>query len=386
MRLESVQLLEVRNYHRLDLEFPAGVSVLVGPNAQGKTNLLESIHYLALGRSHRVSSDVALVRMGAEAAVIRAEGRSDAGQRIAVSLELRQGRNRAQLNGQPLARIADAFGLIRSVMLAPEDLTLVRGDPSDRRRFLDDLLAGRRASFVGIRSDLDRALAQRNALLKDARSTGRLDPDVLQAWTETYTNIAGSVLAARIAAVHALAEPVRLAYEDLVADSPSQDTTRLPVVRYDLSHGRQITGSTGQAIPDPAALAEELRQALAAAEPDERRRGMTLAGPHRDELYLGIGELPAKGYASHGEQWSIALALKLASHEVIAEVGDQPILLLDDVFAELDDHRRLRLAARCADFDQVLVTSAVGSEVPLDGMRFAVRGGTVTSSPRRPAT
>ncbi|CAN5393931.1 DNA replication/repair protein RecF [soil metagenome] len=378
MRVEHLQLLEVRNYPRLDLDLQPGVTTFIGPNAQGKTNLLESISYLALGRSHRTSTDQAMIRLGAESAVIRAEARSDAGQRIAVSVELRRGRNRAQLNGQPMARMADAFGQIRSVLLAPEDLVLVRGDPADRRRFLDDLLGGRRATYAGLRADLDRALTQRNAVLREARAQGRLQRDVLEVWTDTYVNLAGPVLAARIAAVHALTDPVRTAYADLVADSPVHDVERLPVLRYELSHGRHVPGVTGEAIPDPAELAAELQLALAERQSDEVRRGMTLAGPHRDELHLAIGPLPAKGYASHGEQWSVALALKLASHSVIAEVGDEPIVLLDDVFAELDDHRRRRLAERCAAFDQVLVTSAVGTEVPLDGMRYEVRGGTVS--------
>ncbi|AXV04715.1 DNA recombination and repair protein RecF [Euzebya pacifica] len=381
MRLESLHLLDVRNYERLDLELQPGVTTFVGSNAQGKTNLLEAVHYLSLGRSHRVSSDQAMVRAGADAAVIRAEARSDMGQRIAVSVELRQGRNRAQLNGQPMQRMSDAFGAIRSVMLAPEDLTLVRRDPGDRRRFLDDLLAGRRATFAGVRSDLDRALAQRNAVLKDARITGRLQRDVLEVWTDTYVNTAGPVLAARIAAINALAAPVAEAYADLVAASPAQDVGRLPVLAYELSWGRTVTGTAGQPVPDPAELAAELREALAEQERDEVRRGMTLVGPHRDELFLGIGDLPAKGYASHGEQWSLALALKLASHEVIGEIGDQPIVLLDDVFAELDADRRRRLAARCAAFEQVLVTAAVGTEVPLEGMRVHIRAGTVIDPP-----
>lgn len=378
MRLVTLQLLDMRNYQRMDLVLPAGPSLFVGPNAQGKTNLLEAVNYLALGRSHRVSNDQALIRLGSDAAIIRVEALGDGGERIQVSVELRQGRNRAQLNGQPQARMRDAFGLIRSVLLAPEDLTLVRGDPGDRRRFLDDLLGGRRASYLGISADLDRALSQRNAILKQARVTGRIDQEVLDVWTETYVNIAGSVLAARIAAVHALSRPVQEAYADLVSTSPVHDTTRLPTLRYELSYGRQIDGSTGQVIPDPAELAHELGQALLEQRADEFRRGTTLAGPHRDELFLGIGPLPAKGYASHGEQWSVALALKLAAHAVIAEVGDQPVMLLDDVFAELDDHRRRRLAQRCESFEQVLVTSAVGAEVPLSGMRFDVNRGTVT--------
>lgn len=359
-----------------------GVSLFVGPNAQGKTNLLEAINYLGVGRSHRVSSDQALVRLGAAAGVIRAAATGDGGERIAVSVELREGRNRAQVNGQPRPRLRDAFGLIRSVLLAPEDLSLVRGDPGDRRRFLDDLLGGRRSSYLGIRADLDRALAQRNAILKSARTDGRTDREVLEVWTETYVNTAAPVLAARIAAVHALAAPVVEAYADLVVDSPAGDSARLPVLRYQLSGGRTIVATTGAATPDPGDLAAELRTVLAERHHDEIRRGTTVAGPHRDELFLGIGSLPAKGYASHGEQWSLALALKLAAHKVIADVGDEPIVLLDDVFSELDGHRRRRLANRCADFDQVLVTAAAGTVVPLGGMHFEVEGGTVTPSAR----
>ncbi|MEE8600130.1 DNA replication/repair protein RecF [Euzebya tangerina] len=381
MRLTTLQLLDVRNYERVDLTLQPGATLFVGPNAQGKTNLLEAVGYLTLGRSHRVSSDQALVRAGTAAAVIRAEARTDDGQRVEVSVELRQGRNRIQVNGQPMQRMADGFGLIRSVMLAPEDLSLVRGDPSDRRRFLDDLLGGRRATFLGVRSDMDRALAQRNALLKDGRASGRLPLDVFDVWTDTYVNSAATVLAARLAGVHALTDPVREAYRDLVAASPEQDVSRLPVLRYEISNGRSVEGRTGTAVPDPAALAQELRASLDERRADELRRGTTLIGPHRDELFLGIGELPAKGYASHGEQWSLALSLKLAAHAVIGEVGDEPIVLLDDVFAELDEFRRGRLAARCAAFDQVLVTSAMGTEVPLEGMRFAVHGGTVTRPP-----
>lgn len=385
MRLTRLQLLDIRNFEQLEVTLPEGVCAFIGDNAQGKTNLLEAVNYLTLGRSHRVSSDQALIRAGAQAGVIRAEALTDGGQRIEVSVELRPGRNRAQVNGQPQQRLSDAFGHIRSVMLAPEDLTLVRGDPGDRRRFLDDLLAGRRASFHGVRADLDRALAQRNALLKDARARGgQLATDSFEVWTETYANLAGSVLAARIAAVNALADPVMDAYADLVSHSPPSDVDRLPVVGYELSSGRSLQGTTGQPVPDPAALAQELRQALVERHDEELRRGVTLVGPHRDELFLGIGQLPAKGYASHGEQWSLALALKLATHRVIAEVGDEPVLLLDDVFADLDGHRRERLAARCETFPQVLVTAATGTEVPVSGMRFTVAGGTVRR-PDRPA-
>lgn len=377
MRLTRLELTDVRNYASADLRLEAGPTVIVGPNAQGKTNLLEAVHYLAIGRSHRTANDQALVRAGREAAVIRATASTDAGQQVTVAVEIRPGRTKALVNGQPRRRLAEAFGVIRSVLFAPEDLLLVQGDPADRRRFLDDLLTQRRAAYAVARSEHDRALRQRNALLRETRGGGRVPDDLLAVWTETYCRTAGTVLAARIAVVHALAAPVQAAYDDLVAASPAHDLARAPVLRYELSTGRSITAQPGEGVPDPAELAAEVAAALDERHAEERRRGLTLVGPHRDDLYLGIGDLPAKGYASNGEQWSLALSLRLASREVLAEVGDEPVILLDDVFAELDRHRRQRLALRCEAFEQVLVAAAVGQEVPLQGTTIPVLAGTL---------
>lgn len=388
MHLERLELVDWRSYARAELDFAPGVRVIVGANAQGKTNLLEAVHYLAIGASHRVATDVPLVREGAEAAVIRAVARlsdpdvaaaADAGQRLSVELEIRpQGRNRAQLNGQSQPRVREVIGQIRSVLFAPEDLSLVRGDPAERRRFLDELLGQRRPAYLAARQEYERVLRQRNALLKHVR-VGAADPGDLEIWTDALAASGSGLLAARIAAVHALAAPVAEAYADLVSDSPAREASGAVRLVYELSTGRAVAAEPGAGTPDPAGLADELREAFARLAPAERERGITLAGPHRDELFLGLKDLPAKGYASHGEHWSLALALRLGSREVLREVGEEPVVLLDDVFAELDEERRRRLAERCASFTQVLVTAAVDSDVPLVGPRTHVRAGTVAA-------
>ena len=384
MYLDRLELHDFRSYHDALLELGAGVRVLVGPNAQGKTNLLEAIHYLSVGASHRVANDAPLVRAGQEAATIRAVARVDtadggAGRALGVELELRQGgRNRAKVNGQLQPRVRDAIGQIRSVLFAPEDLQLVRGDPADRRRFLDELLGQRRPAYYAMRQEYDRILRQRNVLLRTARTTGQVDA-TLPTWTESLISTGAALIAARIAVVHALAGPAELAYRDLVADSPEREATGRLGLTYELSHGRKVPAQPGAGVPDPAELADELREGFANVARDERDRGMTLLGPHRDELELHLNDLPAKGYASHGEIWSLALALRLASREVLHDVGEEPVVLLDDVFAELDETRRSRLAARCESFEQVVVTAAVDDDVPLEGPRHRVQAGTVTT-------
>ena len=383
MYLERLELHEFRSYPEARLELGPGVRVLVGPNAQGKTNVLEAIHYLSVGASHRVSSDGPLVRTGADAAIVRTVARIDTadggeGRTLSVELELRPGgRNRARLNGQQQTRVRDAIGQVRSVMFAPEDLELVRGDPSDRRRFLDELLGQRRPAYGAMRLEYDRILRQRNTLLRMARAGGSLDSS-FGTWTESLVTTGASLLAARIAVIHALAGPAETAYRDLVASSPEREATGALGLAYELSTGRVIDADPQQGVPDPAALADELRDSLASVLSEERDRGVTLRGPHRDELQLRLNDLPAKGYASHGEIWSLALALRLASRDVLHDVGEEPVVLLDDVFAELDETRRARLAARCASFQQVLVTAAVDDDVPLDGPRHRVRAGTIS--------
>lgn len=377
MRLERLRLTDFRNYRTADVRFSGGPTLLVGPNAQGKTNLLEAVHYLATGGSHRVPSDAPLVREGAATALVLADVRGDDGRRTSVGVELRPGgTNRAAVNGQQQARASAAVGVVRSVLFAPEDVLLVRGEPAERRRFLDQLLAQRRPLYAQMRLDHEKVVRQRNALLRAAR-TGRVpSPGVLEAWTDALVRGAAPLLAARLAVVHALAGPIVDAYADLVAASPAHDVGRAPSLRYVLSTGRSVDADPAAGVPDPAALADELRAAVAEREQEELRRGTTLVGPHRDDLELRIGPLPAKGFASHGEQWSLVLALRLASREVLATSGDEPVILLDDVFAELDVARRGRLAARCARFEQVLVTAAVADDVPLSAPSVRIAGGT----------
>ena len=376
MQLRHLELVDVRSYDRARLDLPVGATVLVGPNAQGKTNLLEAVQRVATGGSHRVASDGPLVRMGEEVGLIRCELQTDAGRRRRVEVEIGTGRRtRTRVDGQDVRRAAEAIGVLRAVLFAPEDLTIVRGDPGDRRRFLDELLSQRRPAFAAARADYDRALRQRNQLLKRSRHLSGSASDVagvtIAAWTEQLVTLGSQLLAARIAAVRALAGPVDRCYREL-ADRPE------PVaVRYRSSAGEVVDELVQETAAGPVPAVAPLARALTAAYEqvagEERARGVTLVGPHRDEVELTIGALPAKGYASHGEAWSLALALKLGTFDVLAEVGDRPVVLLDDVFAELDTTRRDRLAAACDRFDQVLVTAAVEADVPLAGHRIDVR-------------
>jgi DNA replication and repair protein RecF len=370
--LEQLELTDFRSYRTASVRFQPGANVLVGRNAQGKTNVLEAIFYLAGGSSHRTSSDVPLVRAGAEAAIIRARVHTDANRELLIEYELRPGgRNRARVGGQTQTRVRDAIGLLRAVLFAPEDVQIVRGDPADRRRFLDDLLTQRRPAYHAARQEYERVLRQRNALLRTARGRGTRPGATLDTWTDALVAAGSAVLAARIAVVHALAGPTAQAYADLLAGDVG---AAAPVgLEYQLSTGRRVTGSSGEGMPVPGELAAELRAGLGELFDAELDRGVTLAGPHRDDLLLTLSDLPAKGFASHGETWSLVLALRLASREVLFEVGDEPVVLLDDVFAELDEYRRDRLASHCRRFGQVLVTAAVNDDVPLEGPRYAVR-------------
>jgi DNA replication and repair protein RecF len=371
VHLRRLQLTDVRSYARADVRFDDGVTVLIGPNGQGKTNLLEAVQRAATGGSHRVASDGPLVRAGAELGVIRAELTTDEGRHRTLELELGTGRRtRTRVDGQDVRRAADALGVLRAVLFAPEDVAVVRGDPSERRRFLDDLLAQRRPAFAAARGEYDRALRQRNQLLKQARalppSARAAATSTLEVWTEQLVQHGTQLVAARIAAVRTLAGPTDAFYRDL-ADRPEAVG-----LDYRSSSGG-VDEEPGVRVPDPAPIAAAMRRRLAELAEEELARGLSLVGPHRDDLELTIGALPARGYASQGEAWSLALALKLATYEVLAEVGDRPLVLLDDVFAELDSTRRRRLAAACDRFDQVLVTAAVEEDVPLAGARIDVR-------------
>jgi DNA replication and repair protein RecF len=383
--LRRIELHDVRSYASVRLDLGAGTTVLVGPNAQGKTNLVEAIHRAATGSSHRVAGDAPLVRAGATVGTIRCELQTDGGRRRTLELEIGAGtRTRTRVDGQDVRRAADASGVLRVVLFAPEDLAIVRGDPSDRRRFLDDLLAQRRPAFAAARADFERALRQRNQLLKQARTlsgSARVAAlRTIEVWSETLVTHGTQVLAARLAAVRTLADPVDVAYRGL-ADRP--EAVGL-TYRSEALGELAVADPDADPVPDPRPLAASFRAALEQARDQEIARGVTLVGPHRDDLELTIGALPARGYSSHGEAWSLALSLKLATFEVLAEVGDRPIVLLDDVFAELDTTRRARLAEACARFDQVVVTAAVEEDVPLQGAKVDVRidGGRTTVAPR----
>lgn len=362
MRLRRLELVDFRSYRRAVVEFEAGVNVLAGQNGHGKTNLLEAVYRLAVGASHRVAGDAPLVRAGATRAVIRATADADDGRRRTVDLELAPGRGgRAVVDGAQTRRTLTAVGVLRAVIVAPEDLEILRGDPAGRRRFLDDLLVQRRPSLAGSLADYDRALRQRNALLRQARGltapARRAALDTVASWTDQLIGHGAQVVSARTAATAALRERIGDRYRFLA------DRDHEIGLRY-----RCSTDHVDVEAITPAQAADRLRQASDAVADRELDRGVTLVGPHRDDLEIAIDDLPARGYASHGELWSLLIALRLAAHRVVSEVGDEPVLLLDDVFAELDRDRRDRLADLCKEFDQVIVTTPVGGDVPLSGV------------------
>lgn len=375
MRVTHLSLVDFRSYAAVELDLDVGVSAFVGPNGQGKTNLIEAIAYVATHESHRVATDAPLVRSGAGRAVVRSMiGR--AGRSTLVELEITPGgSNRARVN-RAAVRPREALGLLRTVLFAPEDLALVKGDPDGRRRFLDDLLVTRAPRFAGVRSDFERVLRQRNALLKSAGATikaGRGDVRTLDVWDAHLANAGAELLAGRLRLTRELSPLVGKAY---AAVSQGQGDAGLA---YRSTLGDDVTA---EAAVDRDLLQARMLDALARSRPTELERGVSLVGPHRDELLLSIGGLPARGYASHGESWSLALALRLASYDLLrGEPGGdaEPVLILDDVFAELDAGRRDRLAELVAGAEQVLVTAAVAQDVPepLDGARFDVMDGQV---------
>ena len=375
MYLSRLAVTDFRSWPAADLTLSPGVSVLIGPNGVGKTNLMEAVGYLATFGSHRVATDAPLVRRGADRAVVRGLA-VRAGRELAVEVEITPGKaNRARVNRAPLSRAREALGIVRSVLFAPEDLALVRGDPGERRRFLDDLLVTRWPRFAGVRSDYDRVVRQRSALLKTARAAG--DLRTLDSWDGHLARHGAALLAGRLRLVAELAGPVRDSYAEVAPESaPVELRYRCSVpgvVPPDLS----ATEAHGVAEDDGGGLETALLAELAQVRRQEIERGVCLVGPHRDDLDIRLGEGPAKGYASHGESWSLALALRLGSFELLRDdPGDSsdPILILDDVFAELDARRRRALAELAVRAEQVLVTAAVADDVPdkLRGAWFTV--------------
>ncbi|MEV5412111.1 DNA replication/repair protein RecF [Thermopolyspora sp. NPDC052614] len=482
MHVAHLSLTDFRSYGSVDLALEPGVTAFVGPNGHGKTNLVEAVGYVATQSSHRVASDAPLVRHGAARAIVRAMVVREE-RRALIELEINPGRaNRARLNRSPVSRARDALGLLRSVLFAPEDLALVKGDPAERRRFLDDLLVARAPRFAGVRADYDRVLKQRGALLRAAaaskagrrRGARRQEAEAafaaagagdvlstLDVWDAHLARVGAELLAARLDLVEALRPLAAKAYAALAPSSGAADliyrstlsttggssTDRPPGsestggggaeggsaaggtghegtaeragpggVTADAMGGDVTGGTTGGAMggvtggdrpvggspagvggaapgaaglstggrrpgtADRESLAVRLREALLEVRAAELERGVNLVGPHRDDLELRLGQLPARGYASHGESWSFALALRLAAYDLLRADGGDPVLILDDVFAELDAFRRRRLAEIVAPAEQVLITAAVPEDVPaeLSGARFDVADGSVT--------
>jgi DNA replication and repair protein RecF len=372
MHVRHLSLTDFRSYAQVDLDLEPGITALVGPNGQGKTNLVEALGYLASLDSHRVATDAPLVRSGAERAVVRAVVVRD-GRETRIEVEITPGKaNRARLGGAPVPRAREILGTLRTVLFAPEDLAIVKGDPSERRRFLDELLVARAPRYSAVRADYDRVLKQRNALLKTAgaaRRSGGGALRTLDVWDAHLATAGAALLAGRLELVDAL--------------SPLVDKSYAAVSRGSGASGLDYSSTLPDdslASRDRDVLAAALAAAVAAARESELDRGVTLVGPHRDDLVLTLGDLPARGYASHGESWSLALALRLASYDLLRSDGGEPVLILDDVFAELDASRREQLADLVAPAEQVLVTAAVAADVPeqLSGARVDVAAGEVS--------
>ncbi|GJO50013.1 DNA replication and repair protein RecF [Mycobacterium marinum] len=360
MYVRHLGLRDFRSWAHADLELGPGRTVFVGPNGFGKTNIIEALWYSATLGSHRVGTDAPLIRAGADRAVISTIVVND-GRECAVDLEIAAGRaNKARLNRSPVRSTREVIGVLRAVLFAPEDLALVRGDPADRRRYLDDLATLRRPTIAGVRADYDKVLRQRTALLKSvsgARFRGdRGALDTLDVWDSRLAKHGAELMAARIDLVRLLAPEVEKAYQLLAPES------RSAAIAYRASMDAFVAAD--DAAPDRVTLEEGLLAALAARRDAELERGVCLVGPHRDDLELRLGDQPAKGFASHGESWSMAVALRLAAFALLSADGSEPVLLLDDVFAELDAARRTALARVAESAEQVLVTAAVLEDIP----------------------
>lgn len=363
MYVRHLVLTDFRSWPRVELELAPGRTVFVGPNGYGKTNLVEALWYSATLNSHRVATDAPLIRVGADRAIISTIVVNE-GRELAVDLDITSGRaNKARLNRSPVRSAREVLGVLRAVLFAPEDLALVRGDPAERRRYLDELATTRRPRIAGVRADYDKVVRQRTALLKTAAGARfRGDDSALQTldvWDGHLAAHGAQLIAARIDLVNELAPEVEKAYQLLApASRPASVRYRS---RVDVVEHEAAAGNTDVEVLE-AALLDELSRRRSA----ELERGVCLVGPHRDDLELRLGEQVAKGFASHGESWSMALSLRLASYELLRAEGSDPVLLLDDVFAELDTARREALAQVAASAEQVLVTAAVAEDIPAD--------------------
>ncbi len=378
MFVTELTVTDFRNYASAKVNLGPGVNVFIGANGQGKTNLVEAVEYLSTMSSHRVSASAPLIRADCDSALLGAKVRAgiDDERQLSVELELSRSRaTQARLNRNQVSRPRDIVGALRTVVFSPMDLAIVRGDPADRRAWLDSLVVTRWPRMAGVKQDYDRVLKQRNALLK-SMSGRRLGPSgtdeeyTLEVWNESLARIGAELLHARLDTLADLQPLAQQAYEIIAP------VNNLVSARYRAS---VELGDSHRAADVRGALQQRLLTALADNREAELARGITLVGPHRDEIELRIGDLPAKGYASHGESWSLALALRLGGFELVRADGTEPVLVLDDVFAELDTTRRERLAQLASQAEQVLITAAVETDVPkfATQRRFRVNQATV---------
>jgi DNA replication and repair protein RecF len=384
MHVKHLTLSNFRNYQTVELPLNQGINLLVGKNGQGKTNLAEAIFYAATLSSHRVSGYLPLIKQGESKAIIRILARFDDRENL-LELELNtQGSNRARINKSDASRVRDVLGYVNAVIFSPEDLDIVKRDPSNRRAFIDELIVQLTPRMAGVYSDYERVLKQRNTLLKSARNipTGSSSLSTLDSWDQSLVRIGSEIISARFDITARLAPHLQEAYA-AIADEKNDPSVKL---RSSLL-SNDIESETSNEFLDTGNREEIenlFQQRLKDVRSKELERGVTLVGPHRDDLLLLLGTLPAKGYISHGESWSYALALKLASAELIrkeARAGD-PVLILDDVFAELDSTRRSRLASLVSHNEQVIITAAVAEDVPfeLSATRFYVNAGSLEVS------
>ena len=405
MYLKHLSLGNFRNYETAEISLASGINLLVGPNGQGKTNLVEAVRYLSSLSSHRVAGYLPLIRQSQNQAIIRASVAFE-DREIQLELELnRDSANKARVNKSPVTKLRDVLGYLNSVTFAPEDLDIVKRDPSARRAFIDELVIQVWPRFAGIYSDFDRVLKQRNTLLKTARATKTVGGalSTLDAWDESLIEYGSDIVSARIKLIDQLRPYLTSAYQKIaIANNEPRILVKsslmgsaIPGNNKNFAVGLSPAGLPGGLdddedglewieTSDKAEIIQLYRQKLALTRQKELERGISLVGPHRDDLVLMLGTLPAKGYASHGESWSYALALRLASIELLrkeSRLGD-PVLILDDVFAELDSGRRERLAALISENEQVIITAAVAEDVPksLLATVFSVKAGVITNA------
>ena len=346
MRINKLALTNFRSYNSLELEFEPGVNTFIGDNGSGKTNIAESLIYLAFLSSHRVSNNVPLISLGTQQAIIRTEVQRE-DRTLHIDLEINASKaNRARINGNPTRNQREILGAIQIVYFSPEDLDLVRGEPGNRRDFLDRLLITRTPRLAGVLTDYERVVKQRNALLKTRTTTSALVP-----WNEQLIKLGAEITAERIALIEALNPWVAKNYANLNEVKPAS-----------ISYKCSTEGVSKNTKDNIAVLTTRLEEVAY----QEIERGVSLIGPHRDDLHLQLGDFPAKGYASHGESWSMAISLRIGSFNLLKSEGSSPILILDDVFAELDTSRRIQLMSATQLAEQTFITAAVENDLPAE--------------------